>query len=139
MKMRQGLCFAFIFGMGVLAGASAFAADASGLWRTPEGAIMKLYRCGAGYCGSVNKRAATTAALDVNNKDPKLRKRKINGLQVIWVDKQVATNKYSGKAYNPRDGNTYTGHLYILGADKVKVGGCVLGFLCKNQTWTRIK
>ncbi len=113
--------------------------DASGMWRTPAGALMHLYRCGGGYCGKVARISPGGARIDVQNKDPKLRKREIKGLQVLVVDKQVATGKFSGTAYNPENGKTYTGHLVLVDDQTIKVGGCVLGFLCQSQVWKRVK
>ena len=45
-------------------------------------------------------------------------------------------NRWSGQIYNADDGNTYSAHM-MPETDTVKVQGCVLGVLCKTQSWKR--
>ncbi len=103
------------------------AADPSGLWLTP---------CGAGYCGTLASIGG--GELDVNNPDPALRSRKLVGIQILDA-RTPASGSYEGSLYNPKDGKTYSGSLTPKGPDTLEVAGCVLGVLCKRQTWTRVR
>ena len=42
-----------------------------------------------------------------------------------------------GAVYNADDGNTYQAHMMVPDTNTAKVQGCVLGVLCKGQTWKR--
>jgi uncharacterized protein (DUF2147 family) len=45
----------------------------------------------------------------------------------------------SGQVYNAEDGKTYSGKITPLGANQLKLRGCVFFPLCKTQTWTRVR
>jgi uncharacterized protein (DUF2147 family) len=61
------------------------------------------------------------------------------GLRVFYDMKPSAPNEWQGKAFNPEDGNTYSGKLILDGAT-LKTAGCVLGgLICKSYGWTRLK
>ncbi len=113
------------------------AADPSGLWLTEtKGSRVKIAPCGAGYCGTLASIGG--GELDVNNPDPALRSRKLVGIQILDA-RTPASGSYEGSLYNPKDGKTYSGSLTPKGPDTLEVAGCVLGVLCKRQTWTRVR
>ena len=41
--------------------------------------------------------------------------------------------------YSAEDGKTYSGKITPLGANQLKLRGCVFFPLCKTQTWTRVR
>jgi uncharacterized protein (DUF2147 family) len=44
----------------------------------------------------------------------------------------------SGEVYNAEDGKTYGGNITLMGANALRLEGCVMdGIMCKGQTWTR--
>jgi hypothetical protein len=45
--------------------------------------------------------------------------------------------QWTGRIYNSEDGQTYDGHIRLTGPDTLRVEGCVFGFLCGGETWTR--
>jgi uncharacterized protein (DUF2147 family) len=46
-------------------------------------------------------------------------------------------NTWTGKAFNPEDGKTYSGKMVLIGA-KLKTSGCAFGGLIrKNAAWVR--
>jgi hypothetical protein len=51
--------------------------------------------------------------------------------------KPNGADKWSGEVYNAEDGKTYSGNITGQGANALRLEGCVMGFLCKGQTWTR--
>lgn len=111
--------------------------DLSGLWKTEEpGASVRIARCGPGFCGSLA--SVNEGTVDVNNPNPALRNRRLIGLQVFSAGTPIP-NGQSGGLYNPRDGKTYSGSLTATGPNTLTVSGCVLGVLCRSQTWTRLR
>ena len=111
--------------------------DIAGLWQTQDpGASVRIARCGSGYCGTLASVGEGT--VDVNNPNPALRSRRLVGLPVFSAGTPIP-NGQSGSLYNPRDGKTYSGSLTATGPTTLTVSGCVLGVLCRSQTWTRIR
>jgi uncharacterized protein (DUF2147 family) len=44
---------------------------------------------------------------------------------------------WTGNAFNPEDGKTYSGKMVLFGA-KLKTSGCAYGgLICKNVVWLR--
>lgn len=113
------------------------AGDPGGLWLTETGrSKIKIAPCGGGYCGTIV--SAPGKGLDANNPDPALRSRSVVGVQILDARKPDGSG-YSGSLYNPNDGKTYSGSMRLTKPDTLEVSGCVLGFLCKSQVWTRVK
>lgn len=127
------------FGLGLAAGAMmsmglAQAAGIDGVWRTPKGWKVKIYKCGASHCGRV---IGGTKDRDVKNPNKALRKRKVVGIRMIWGMKKSGSS-YAGKLYNPKDGKVYTGKISVSSPGSIKLSGCVFGgLICKGQTWRK--
>ncbi len=112
------------------------AAELEGLWRTPKGWQVKIYKCGGGWCGRV---MGGTTMRDAHNPNPALRKRRVVGID-LFRGMRKQGKRYRGSLYNPKDGKTYTGTIEPLSTHKLKLSGCILGgIICKGQTWTRIR
>jgi uncharacterized protein (DUF2147 family) len=80
------------------------------------------------------------AGTDKNNPDPAKRSRGVIGLATILNMKPAATaNKWEGEIYNAEDGKTYSGSIALVSDNVLRIEGCVLGFLCGGQNWTRTK
>ena len=47
-------------------------------------------------------------------------------------------NKWKGDLYNPEDGKTYGGEISYDTPTKLTLTGCLMGFLCQSETWTRV-
>ena len=138
-------------------GASTFAQAASaiiiGKWRTPTQAEMTISSCVEGHCGYISKVVVTdelrakygddvanmSVYTDAKNKDPNLRNRPIEGLQILTLRMGPDDRHFEGEVYNPEDGNTYTGYLEVIDANTLKLKGCALMFLCQEQVWKRIR
>ncbi len=46
-------------------------------------------------------------------------------------------NSWTGKAFNPEDGKTYSGRM-VLSGKRLRTSGCVFGgLICKSVNWTR--
>ena len=54
------------------------------------------------------------------------------------MKKKSGVDQWEGEVYNANDGKTYSSTIKPIGSDKLEIQGCVLGFLCGGETWTRI-
>ncbi len=117
---------------------AATAEQALGVWLTKSGSHVRFYKCGGKLCGKVIKRK-NPAELDSKNKNPKLRKRKILGINLMYGLKKDKANRWAGKLYNPEDGKIYAGFVTVISGSKVRMEGCVARVFCKSQMWSRVK
>jgi uncharacterized protein (DUF2147 family) len=118
--------------------------DVMGRWATPGvSAVVDLARCADAQtlCGTirwlwdaVDERGLPR--LDANNADVALRTRPLLGLAILSGLKLRTDGAWSGRIYNPEDGQTYRAVLKRVGADTLDVEGCVL-MLCKKQVWRK--
>jgi uncharacterized protein (DUF2147 family) len=133
--MRKPCCALFF----ILIATPAFAASPKGDWLVEDkSAIIHIDACGSALCGTVvwkNKQGV----LDENNPDPAKRSRPIVGLQLLLAMKPASDGRWEGDIYNPENGKTYTSRMWLKGDDTLRIEGCVLGFLCGGQDWTRTK
>lgn len=121
-------------------GAPALAApeDPTGEWMVEKGhATIRIVDCSGQYWGVVawEKVPGDT---DKKNPDPKLRSRPTLGMPVLLGMKPSKPNEWSGDIYNSQDGRIYSASISLLRPDMLKVKGCVLGFLCGGENWTRV-
>lgn len=82
--------------------------------------------------------------VDRNNPDPTKRSRPVLGLPILLgmaanQTRRDPYTRYDGEIYNSEDGRTYTAYIQLQSDDVLRVEGCVLGFLCGGQNWTRVK
>ena len=75
--------------------------------------------------------------IDRHNKNPALRRRPLLGLPMLKNMRSEGANRWAGKIYNPDDGNIYSATLTLSG-DSIRVQGCVVGMLCKSETFVRV-
>jgi uncharacterized protein (DUF2147 family) len=151
-----GLLAAFVMSISAIAPAFAQGGDPiMGVWRTGSGSEITIEPCGAGYCGRVTKAVIPAeiyeqygaeevsryeaSLTDALNSDPALRSRPIINLQILNVGQRSFTGQYSGRVYNPEDGNAYDGHVRMIDANVLELSGCVLLVLCQAQNWARVQ
>jgi uncharacterized protein (DUF2147 family) len=125
---------------------AASAADPSGTWLVEDGrARIRLERCGVArdrICGFIVWMNAPGDARgqpfrDELNPDPEKRSRPLLGHQLIMGLKANAEGRFDGDIYNAEDGKSYSVSLWRDTADRLKLKGCMLKFLCQTQTWTQ--
>jgi uncharacterized protein (DUF2147 family) len=129
---------AFLIGATLLSSAAAAAADESpaGTWRVEDGkALIRIVDCGGKYWGVVAWEK--TPGIDRRNPNPALRTRPTLGMPVLLDMSRDQANQWKGRIYNAEDGQTYESHVRLSGANALRVEGCVLGFMCGGETWTR--
>ncbi len=123
--MNRSLALALTLAAATLAASPAFSADVSGTWLRDTGASkVKFASCGGAICGHIVwlKPGA----------DPKAKV----GQRVFFDMKPNGPNSWSGSAFNPEDGKTYTGKMTLDGGT-LTTAGCVMSVICKSTTWTR--
>jgi hypothetical protein len=57
---------------------------------------------------------------------------------LLNMKKKPGTDAWEGQVYNAKDGQTYSSTIKPVGNDQLEIQGCVLGFLCGGETWTRV-
>ena len=57
---------------------------------------------------------------------------------LIDMKKKPGTDQWEGQVYNAKDGQIYSSTIKPVGSDQLEIQGCVLGFLCGGETWTRV-
>jgi uncharacterized protein (DUF2147 family) len=106
----------------------AFAEDVIGTWVRDTGASrVRFEKCGDAVCGSLVwlKPGADPSA-------------KV-GQKIFYDMKPNGANSWSGSAFNPEDGKTYTGKMTLSG-NTLSTSGCVMGgLICKSANWTRFQ
>jgi uncharacterized protein (DUF2147 family) len=105
--------------------AAAQAEDVSGLWLRNNGeSKVKIGPCGPALCGYVAWVEDPDDQADV-------------GKKVFYDMLPAGENKWSGKAFNPEDGKTYSGTMQLKGTT-LTTAGCVLGgLICQSVSWDR--
>jgi hypothetical protein len=57
---------------------------------------------------------------------------------LIDMKKKAGVDQWEGQVYNAKDGQLYSSTIKPVGTDQLEIQGCVLGFLCGGETWTRV-
>ena len=119
--LRVGVFAAILF----TSVASAQTQDANGLWTRDDGAArIQFSPCGAALCGVIVWLKSPASKAHV-------------GQQVFFDMTRTDQSIWTGKAFNPDDGKTYSGKM-VLSGKKLKTSGCVLGgLICKTVAWQR--
>ena len=120
--------------------APAFAAsDPLGEWTVEDGvARVRIVDCNSHLWGVISWEKKP-GGLDDQNPDKAKRTRPTLGIPILLNMKKSTTeaDQWVGKVYNAENGKIYDAKIKPLSADKLELKGCVLGFLCGGQTWTR--
>ena len=81
----------------------------------------------------------TPGGRDNNNPDVSKQNRPTLGMPIlIDMKKKPAVDQWEGQVYNAKDGQSYSSTIKPAGPDQLEIQGCVLGFLCGGETWTRV-
>jgi len=119
--------------------ASALAADPTGDWRVADGvANIRVAQCNGNMWGAVAWEK-TPGGKDSHNPDPSKQSRPTLGMPIlIEMKKKAGVEAWEGQVYNAKDGQLYSSTIKPIGTDQLEIQGCVLGFLCGGETWTRV-
>jgi uncharacterized protein (DUF2147 family) len=116
-----------------------FAADPTGDWRVADGvANIRVAECNGSMWGVVAWEK-TPGGRDKNNPDVSKQNRPTLGMPIlIDMKKKPGADQWEGQVYNAKDGQSYSSTIKPVGPDQLEIQGCVLGFLCGGETWTRV-
>jgi uncharacterized protein (DUF2147 family) len=106
-------------------GANALTQDAEGVWTREDGFVrIQFSPCGPALCGVIVWLKHPAAKARVGDK-------------VFYDMARADPSTWTGKAFNPEDGKTYSGKMVLIGA-KLRTSGCAYGgLICKNVVWLR--
>jgi uncharacterized protein (DUF2147 family) len=123
----------------VLAAVPALAADPTGDWRVADSvANIRVAQCYGNMWGAVSWEK-TPGGRDSNNPDASKQSRPTLGMPIlIDMKKKAGVDQWEGQVYNAKDGQSYSSTIKPVGTDQMEIQGCVLGFLCGGETWTRV-
>ena len=133
--MRKVIFSGVFFATGL---ASALAADPTGDWRVADGvANIRVADCNGSMWGAVVWEK-TPGGRDTNNPDVSKKNRPTLGMPILLdMKKKAGVDQWEGQVYNAKDGQSYSSTIKPIGTDQMEIQGCVLGFLCGGETWTR--
>src|SRR6266480_4614137 len=119
--------------------ASALAADPTGDWRVADGvANIRVAECNGSMWGAVAWEK-TPGGRDKNNPDVSKQNRATLGMPIlIDMKRKPGVDQWQGQVYNAKDGQFYSSTIRPIGSDQLEIQGCVLGFLCGGETWSRV-
>ena len=126
MRHGTGSKLAAFAALGLLASVSAAASqDVVGTWERDTGASrVRFTKCGDALCGSLSWLKDEQGPAKV-------------GQRIFYDMKPSGAGKWTGSAFNPEDGKTYSGTMTLAG-DKLTTSGCVLGgLICRSVVWNR--
>src|SRR6266705_2403749 len=117
----------------------ALAADPTGDWKVADGvANIRVAECNGSMWGAVSWEK-TPGGRDKNNPDVSKQNRPTLGMPIlIDMKKKPGVDQWQGQVYNAKDGQFYSSTIKPIGSDQLEIQGCVLGFLCGGETWTRV-
>ena len=117
----------------------AMAADPTGDWKVADGvANIRVAQCNGNMWGVVAWEK-TPGGKDKNNPDVAKQSRPTLAMPIlIDMKKKPGVDSWEGQVYNAKDGQLYSSTIKPVGADQLEIQGCVLGFLCGGETWTRV-
>ena len=119
---------------------AALAADVTGDWRVADGvANIRVAQCNGSMWGVVAWEK-TPGGRDTQNPDASKQSRPTLAMPILIDMKKKAgvADTWEGQVYNAKDGQLYSSTIKPAGTDQLEIQGCVLGFLCGGETWTRV-
>jgi uncharacterized protein (DUF2147 family) len=118
---------------------AASAADPTGDWKVAdEVANIRVAECNGSMWGVVAWEK-TPGGRDKNNPDVSMQSRPTLGMPILLdMKRKPGVDQWEGQVYNAKDGKLYSSTIKPVGPDQLEIQGCVLGFLCGGETWTRV-
>ncbi|EJN12640.1 hypothetical protein PMI42_04050 [Bradyrhizobium sp. YR681] len=137
--MRLALYTGILLAGGYTGLTSALAADPTGDWRVADGvANIRVAQCNGSMWGAVSWEKQP-GGRDENNPDVSKQNRPTLGMATLLdMKKKPGADQWEGQVYNAKDGQLYSATITPAGTDQLEIKGCVMGFLCGGETWTRV-
>jgi len=142
-----GVVLGLLVSAPMVADASPSDGELVGRWGTPSGGVVEFATCGEprrepSTCGRIAALGgpASGERRDTRNPSTSLRARPVLGLEILSGLHPAGAGAWAVEAlYNPDDGHTYRGAIYLVGDDRLELKGCALAILCQTQTWRRVR
>jgi uncharacterized protein (DUF2147 family) len=117
----------------------ALATDPTGDWRVADAvANIRVAQCNGSMWGAVSWEKEP-GGRDEYNPDASKKTRPTLGMAtLIDMKKKPGADQWEGQVYNAKDGQLYSATITPVGTDQLEIKGCVMGFLCGGETWTRV-
>jgi uncharacterized protein (DUF2147 family) len=117
----------------------ALAADPTGDWLVADGvANIRVAECNGSMWGAVAWEKVP-GGHDSNNPDVSKQSRLTLGMPILLdMKKKPGVDQWEGQVYNAKDGQSYSSTIRPIGSNQLEIRGCVMGFLCGGETWTRV-
>ena len=101
-------------------------------------ANIRVAQCNGNIWGAVAWEK-TPGGKDTNNPDASKQSRPTLGMPIlIDMKKKAGVDAWEGQVYNAKDGQTLQLDHQASWYRPARDSGCVLGFLCGGETWTRV-
>lgn len=119
--------------------APALAMEPTGDWKVADGiANIRVAQCNGSMWGAVAWEQ-TPGGRDIHNPDVSKQNRPTLAMPIlIDMKKKPGVDAWEGQVYNAKDGQYYSSTIKPVDPDHLEIQGCVLGFLCGGETWTRV-
>ena len=111
-------------------------ASVEGMWLVKDGSLLRIRNCGDAVCGYIA--SDVPASAERGNADSSEANRSMVGVQVLSSMRPAGPGKWTGRLFNPKDGNTYTGNLIETGPDAIRIEGCFFG-ICGGENLVRAR
>ena len=133
--MKQALTGIALLTLTALAAPAAAAqAPFEGRWTNPKkSVIIEVAPCGSAHCGTVVWASPKTKANARKGGTEQL-----VGTHLITGIRRTNDGTYKGRGFVPKRNITAPATIRQTGPNTMIVKGCVLGFICKEQRWTRV-
>lgn len=137
--MRLALYTTLVLAGGYTCLTPALADDPTGDWRVADGvANIRVAQCNGSMWGAVSWEKQP-GGRDEYNPDASKKNRPTLGMAtLIDMKKKPGVDQWEGQVYNAKDGQLYSATITPVGSDQLEIKGCVMGFLCGGETWTRV-
>jgi uncharacterized protein (DUF2147 family) len=133
MTKQLNLAAAFALALVAVPAVAAPASTLEGVWRNPKGSVtVRIGQCGPTMCGRVVNASASAKAKAAQGGTDAL-----VGTTILSNIRPAGANRWKGRVFLPKQNMHATGNLRLAG-NRLTVQGCVLGFVCKDQTWVRV-
>jgi uncharacterized protein (DUF2147 family) len=119
--------------------APALAADPTGDWKVADGvANIRVAECNGSMWGVVAWEKEP-GGRDSHNPDVSKQSRPTLRMPILLdMKKKPGADAWEGQVYNAKDGQSYSSTIRPIGSDQLEIRGCVMGFLCGGETWSRV-
>ncbi|MEO5773961.1 MAG: DUF2147 domain-containing protein [Sphingomicrobium sp.] len=131
--MKQTLTGFALIGM---ATAASGGAPIEGQWTNPKrSVVVDVAPCGSAWCGTVVKASDKAKSNARKGGTPNL-----IGRQILSGLRPIGPGRYKGKAFVPKRNLYASATVRQINPNSMEVEGCALmGLICDEQRWTRVR